>query len=129
MVGRSGCSAGRPSFHRASATATPMVMSENNVIWSCRVDLVARSFQCASACRPKSSFYLLRAHNHHEWRAKLHVSLPVRAATALVPHASLEYTPSRDRCARRLFSSGRRLLGGAAIGLLSRRGEGGIQAA
>src|SRR5215470_1931818 len=62
MVGRSGCSAGRPSFHRALATATPMVMSENNVIWSCRVDLVARSFQCASACRPKSSFYLLRAH-------------------------------------------------------------------
>src|SRR5215467_3053562 len=73
MVGRFGCSAGRPSFHRALATATPMVMSENNVIWSCRVDLVARSFQCASACRPKSSLYLLRVHKRRRqptrWRA------------------------------------------------------------
>src|SRR5215470_4437303 len=63
MVDKFGCLAGPPSCHPALATATPMVMSGNNVTWSSREDLVARSFQCASACRLKSSLYLLRAHS------------------------------------------------------------------
>src|SRR5215467_3183556 len=87
MVGRSGCLAGRPSFHRALATATRMVMCENNVIWSCRVDLVARSFRCASGCRLKSSLYLLRA--HRRWAARVGPSSDDPLNASLGHHALL----------------------------------------